>query len=90
MRNRLLENMNLHYTSIGNAYNEELNDPNSPYPQYLFSQTINSPQLPDKMKVELLGKYLERRILGGETRFLVEGIPDSERMAAIFEEDVCS
>ncbi|KAL8750117.1 MAG: hypothetical protein Q9184_006539 [Pyrenodesmia sp. 2 TL-2023] len=89
VRHRLVPDMNLHFTTVGNAYNEEFDDPDSPYPQYLMSQTINSAQLPDKMKVELLGKYLERRILDGQTRFLVEGMPDSEKMAAIFEEDVC-
>ncbi|KAI4126387.1 MAG: hypothetical protein LQ338_003784 [Usnochroma carphineum] len=89
IRNRLVLNLNLHYVSPRMAYQEEFDDPDTPYPKYLYSRTINNPRLPDKMKVELLGKYLERRVLKGERRFLIDGFPETERMAAIFEEDVC-
>lgn len=83
-------NLDLYYVSLDKAYNEEFGDPKSPYPGFMLSKTINDSRLPDKMKVELLGKYLERRILRGQTRFLVDGFPETERLAAIFEEDVSS
>lgn len=82
--------LNLHYVSLVEAFNEEFDDPDSPYPEYLKSRTINDTQLPDKMKVELLGKTLERRLLQGEKKFLIDGIPNDERFAAILEEDVKS
>ncbi|KAL8721837.1 MAG: hypothetical protein Q9225_001551 [Loekoesia sp. 1 TL-2023] len=90
IRNRLVMNLDLYYVSLDKAYNEEFGDPKSPYPGYLLSKTINDSRLPDKMKVELLGKYLQRRILRGQTRFLIDGFPETERLAAIFEEDVSS
>ncbi|KAL9003703.1 MAG: hypothetical protein Q9188_003443 [Gyalolechia gomerana] len=90
VRNRLMLNMDLYYVSLDTAYNEEITDPDSPYPDYLKSATINTFRIPDKMKVELLGKYLERRILEGQMKFLIDGFPNTERLAALFEEDVSS
>ncbi|KAI4138014.1 MAG: hypothetical protein L6R39_007008, partial [Caloplaca ligustica] len=87
IRNHLVLSLNLHTITTIEAGNEEFDDPDSPYPQYLLSRTINSCVVPDKMSVELLGMYLERRILEGEKRFLVDGFPWTEREAAIFEED---
>ncbi|KAL8939310.1 MAG: hypothetical protein Q9216_003428 [Gyalolechia sp. 2 TL-2023] len=89
IRNPLTLNLNLYCVSLDTAYNEEITDPDSMYPDYLKSATINTFRIPDKMKVELLGKYLERRILEGQTRFLVDGFPNTGRLAALFEEDVC-
>lgn len=83
-------NMDLYYVSLDTAYNEEITDPDSPYPDYLKSATINTFRIPDKMKVELLGKYLERRILERQMKFLIDGFPNTERLAALFEEDVSS
>ncbi|KAL9600204.1 MAG: hypothetical protein Q9219_003347 [cf. Caloplaca sp. 3 TL-2023] len=89
IRNRLVLNLDLYYVSLDNAYNEEFNNPESPYPGYLLSNTIHTNCLPDRMKVELLGKYLERRVLQGKTRFLIDGFPEQEALAGIFEENVC-
>ncbi|KAL9028194.1 MAG: hypothetical protein Q9196_003407 [Gyalolechia fulgens] len=89
IRNRLVLNLDIYYVSLDKAYNEELTDPDSPYPDYLKSAAINTFRLPDKMKIELLGKYLERRILQGQKKFLIDGFPNDERLAALFEEDIC-
>ncbi|KAI4185831.1 MAG: hypothetical protein L6R41_003878 [Letrouitia leprolyta] len=86
VRNRLVLNFGLYYVSLDYAYNQELKKPDSPYPRYIKS--LRDPRLPDKMKVELLGKYLQSKILEGQTRFLVVGFPISEQIAALFEEDV--
>lgn len=86
VRNRLVLNMGLYYVSPDHAYNAELTKRRSPYPQYVIA--LGDLRLPDKMKVELLGKYLQTRILEGHTKFLVAEFPNTEHIAAIFEEDV--
>ena len=45
-------------------------------------------KLPDRIYVEVLSKYLEKRIAQAERRFLVIDFPGNENQAAIFEEDV--
>ncbi|KAL8831923.1 MAG: hypothetical protein Q9170_005085 [Blastenia crenularia] len=89
IRNRLFLTLDLHVFSTDNAFNEELRDPESPYIGYMQSSAIAGPRIPDKMKVEMIGNYLEQRVLNGDTRFLLTKFPETERQAAIFEEDVC-
>ena len=86
-------NLDHYYVSLDKAINEELDDPNSLYPEYLLSIEESGDRSiddTDKMKAELLGKYMERRILTGQTKFLIDRFPETERLAAIFEEDVRS
>ncbi len=45
-------------------------------------------KLPDRMYVEVLSKYFEKRIAQAERRFLVIDFPGNENQAAILEEDV--
>ncbi|KAL8820320.1 MAG: hypothetical protein Q9223_001428 [Gallowayella weberi] len=80
--------LNAEYVSVHTLVNKEIGDPKSPYIAAVKSPLHNN-LIPDRMYVELLGKYLESRILRGQTRFLVDGIPRNRNQAAILEEDIC-
>ncbi|KAI4094972.1 MAG: hypothetical protein LQ344_001819 [Seirophora lacunosa] len=93
IRTRLVLSLNAHCLNPITAYNEALAAPHSPYQSYLQSQTDDEDDvLPDRMKVEMLGRYMERTVSAGERRFLIDGgqtFPGAnEQVAAIFEEEV--
>ncbi|KAI4190079.1 MAG: hypothetical protein LQ348_003708, partial [Seirophora lacunosa] len=74
IRTRLVLSLNAHCLNPITAYNEALAAPHSPYQSYLQSQPDDEDDvLPDRMKVEMLGRYMERTVSAGERRFLIDG-----------------
>ncbi|KAL8858241.1 MAG: hypothetical protein Q9178_005253 [Gyalolechia marmorata] len=72
--------------SVFTLVSDEIADGTSPYVAMLQTPVLGM-KLPDRMYVEVLSKYLEKRIAQGERRFLVIDFPGNESQAAIFEED---
>ncbi|KAL8799403.1 MAG: hypothetical protein Q9182_005921 [Xanthomendoza sp. 2 TL-2023] len=89
MAQELSFGLDAEYVSVHVLVNKEIGNPKSPYIAAVQS-TLHNWLIPDRMYVEILGKYLESRILRGQTRFLIDGMPRSRNQAAIVEEDVCS
>ncbi|KAL8690626.1 MAG: hypothetical protein Q9224_004363, partial [Gallowayella concinna] len=74
------------FVSVHTLVNNEIGNDKSPYIAAVQTPLHNM-FIPDRMYVEVLGKYLEPRILQGQTRFLVDGLPRSRNQAAVLEED---
>ncbi|KAL9594676.1 MAG: hypothetical protein Q9179_005289 [Wetmoreana sp. 5 TL-2023] len=87
IRMALMVNLNAEWVIVDDVVNDALNDPKQPYGRCRRDAVLGN-EVTARMVVEILGKHLEKRILEGQTRFLLDGFPENELQAAIFEEDV--
>ncbi|KAI4245593.1 MAG: hypothetical protein L6R40_002394 [Gallowayella cf. fulva] len=83
----LSSSLNIPQISMDDLINLEISQPSSPYIPALQTKFHNK-VVPDRMYIDLLGRFLEKRILQGQNRFLVDGFPRNENQAAILEEAV--
>ncbi|KAL8728286.1 MAG: hypothetical protein Q9181_005401 [Wetmoreana brouardii] len=87
IRTALMVNLNAEWVIVEDVVNDALDDPKQPYSRCRESRILEN-EVTARMIVEIVGKHLEKRVLEGQTRFLLDGFPENELQAAIFEEDV--
>ena len=85
---RLAQDLDFQHLSVGDLLREEIDQPGSPFADFISASIRSSIIIPARLTISLLKAKMSESKTHGKRRFLIDGYPRSMDQALMFEEEV--